>query len=55
MVFTNEAVRLAALPRPGGPADTVYIAGYFLGEVVINYMGDILDMEPAGNDIGGDE
>jgi hypothetical protein len=45
----------ARLAGPAGPADPVDVGLRALGDVVVEDVGDVRDVEAAGGDVGGDQ
>ena len=53
VVFTGQRKCLTGLARPGGPTDAVDIIFRILGQIVIDHMADIFNMNAAGGNVGG--
>ena len=51
----DEQDRLARAPRPAGAADAVHVGLGVVGDVEVDDVADAIDVEPAGDDVGGDE
>ena len=45
----------AATTGPAGAADAVRVRVRLFGRIVVDHVGDVLDVEPARGDVGGDE
>ena len=48
-----EGDSLAATARPSGPADSVDIGLRHLGQIVVEDMGQLFDVQPPGGDVSG--
>jgi len=46
---------MASPARSRGPADPVDVAVRRLGDIVVDHVGDVLDVQPTGGDVGGNE
>src|SRR5690625_4965854 len=55
VVPVDEGDRGARLPGPAGTSDAVQVGLLVLGALVVDDVGDVLDVDAAGGDVGGDE
>jgi len=55
VVLTGQGKCFAGLARPGSPTDAVDIIFRILGQIVIDHVADIFNMNAAGGDVGGDQ
>ena len=51
----DEGDRPPGAPDPAGAADPVHVGVGRVGDVVVDDVGDVLDVEPAGGDVGRDQ
>ena len=43
------------LAGPAGPADAVYVGLLVFGDLIVDDVGDVVDVDAAGGDVGGDQ
>src|SRR5699024_6428706 len=55
VIPVHERDRGAARPGAGGPPDPVQVGLLVLGALVVDDVRDVVDVDPAGGDVGGDE
>ena len=55
VIVAGEGDRGPFRPCPAGPADAVDVILRILGQVVVDHVGDALDVQPAGGHVGRDE
>ncbi len=51
----DEGDRPTGAPNAAGAADAVHVDLGVVGKVVVDYVGDVLDVEPAGGNVGRHE
>ena len=55
---SSQSTKVTAMPvspGAGGAADAVQVGLLVLGALVVDDVGDVLDVDAAGGDVGGDE
>ena len=55
IALRHEAERLALRLRPAGAADAVHVVLGIDREIVVHHVGHAVDVDAAGDDVGGDE
>ena len=53
LLVGDEGDRPPGAPDPAGAPDPVHVDLGVVGQVVVDDVGDVLDVEPAGGDVGG--
>src|SRR5690606_11154277 len=53
LVRRDQRDRLAAAPGPAGAADTVNVVFLDVGQLVVDHMGQLVDVQATGGDVGG--
>ena len=46
---------LACLPRTAGSADAMDVGFRFVGQLVVDHVGNVIDVDATGGDVGGDQ
>src|SRR3954464_6286980 len=55
LIGKDEAGGDASGARAAGAAGAVHVGVAILGCVEVDHVGDLVDVDPAGGDVGGDE
>ena len=54
-LFADEGDRRTVGFRARGATDAVYVVLTVVGDVIVDHHFDVVDIDPAGEDVGGDE